>query len=442
MIHEAVLAADHEHSRATLIVTVPVPPVTPKLDDELLTVVWHREAVGPVTFVTAELPHAADAAAAAAAANSRARATVTVVADTSAAPNCYGEKLNVMRRGIGILAAALLLAVGIRPLTSAPPPPTCATAADTGVRWIRTAPAREREPLDRWCAAVGPPARIDARQPQDVFSAPFAIASWNDHVGAGDVDAFVADLRSGRLTGGLPINGFVVLMQETYRAGDAVPGVHGDAVRWASAEQPPGPDGSRDDIVAAARRLGLSAVYIPSMRNGTPGATDEDRGNAVLSTGPLTDVAGIELPLERQRRVAIQATVRLRDADGTVAPLQLVNTHFTNMVMHHLWLLSESGRYRQAHALAGVLPRDGALVVGGDFNAWFGFHDAAYRELARGMRGDDDERRPTFGPLRLDHLLFRLPGAWRATVRRADSRYGSDHYPLVAVLDVVRSPGS
>src|SRR5580765_1008805 len=97
VIHEAVLAADHAHSRATPIVTVPVPPLTPKLDDELLTVVWHREAVGPVTFVTAELPHPAAAAAAAAAANSRARATVTAVADTSRAPQCYGEKVNVMR---------------------------------------------------------------------------------------------------------------------------------------------------------------------------------------------------------------------------------------------------------------------------------------------------------------------------------------------------------
>jgi len=237
------------------------------------------------------------------------------------------------------------------------------------------------------------------------------------------------------------MNGFVILMQETYRAGDAVPAGDGDALRWASAEQPPGPHGGRDDIVAAARRLDLSAMYIPSMRNGTPGATDEDRGNAILSTSALGGVTAIELPLERQRRVAIQTTVSLRGADGKIVPLNLVNTHFTNMVMHHLWLLSESGRYRQARALAGALPREGALVVGGDFNSWFGFHDAAYRELVRNMRGDDEERRPTFGPMRLDHLLFRLPGTWRATVQRADSRYGSDHYPLVAVLDVVRSPG-
>ena len=63
------------------------------------------------------------------------------------------------------------------------------------------------------------------------------------------------------------------------------------------------------------------------------------------------------------------------------------------MVMHHLWLLSESGRLRQARALARTLPRDGALIVGGDFNAWFGFRDAAFRELAQQARRADTEDR-------------------------------------------------
>ncbi len=106
------------------------------------------------------------------------------------------------------------------------------------------------------------------------------------------------------------------------------------------------------------------------------------------------------------------------------------------MVLHHLWVLSESGRLRQARALARVLPADGTLIVGGDFNAWFGYRDAAYKELARVVPGaSSDDRRATFGPMRLDHVLLRLPQGWRASVRRADSRYGSDHYPLVAVID-------
>jgi endonuclease/exonuclease/phosphatase family metal-dependent hydrolase len=125
----------------------------------------------------------------------------------------------------------------------------------------------------------------------------------------------------------------------------------------------------------------------------------------------------------------------VRTSGGEV-PLTVADTHFTNMVMHHLWLLSESGRLRQARALARVLPRTGALAIGGDFNAWFGFHDAAYRELAALARpAPGQDRRATFGPLRLDHLLFRLPDGWHVTVRRADKRYGSDHYPLVALIE-------
>jgi endonuclease/exonuclease/phosphatase family metal-dependent hydrolase len=103
--------------------------------------------------------------------------------------------------------------------------------------------------------------------------------------------------------------------------------------------------------------------------------------------------------------------------------------------MHHLWVLSESGRLRQARALSTVLPADGALVLGGDFNAWFGYRDAAYKVLRAVVAApSSDDRRATFGPMRLDHVLARLPQPWRASVRRADSRYGSDHYPLVATI--------
>ena len=344
---------------------------------------------------------------------------------------------------IGFTIAAIATAeMGKTVLISAVPlpPPTCGASGDTGVRWIRVAPEREWASLDRWCAAVGPPARIRTGDALGEGRPPYAVVSWNDHVGAGDIDALLADLRAGRLSDGRAVSTFVLLMQEAYRAGPEVPSRRDPTLRWAGAERPPGPNGKRDDAIGSARRLGLDAVYIPSMRNGAPEATNEDRGNAIFSTLPLSDVAAVELPLERQRRVAIEATVTLRDEHGAAIPLRLVDTHFTNMVMHHLWVLSESGRARQAQALEAVIPRQGPLIVGGDFNAWFGFVDSAYRELAHGLRRPDvGDRRPTFGPLRLDHLLFRLPDGWRATVRRADSRYGSDHYPLVSVIDVVRS---
>jgi len=348
-----------------------------------------------------------------------------------------------MRYALALLVAAgvaVSAAVGKAALTSGAPSPTCDPKTDSAVRWIRVAPQREWPSLDRWCAAVGPPARIDGGRPQEGISAPYAIVSWNDHVGAGDVDAFLSDLRAGRLTGGHPISTFVILMQEAYRGGANVPSRDDSALRWAGEERPSGPNGRREDAVTAARRLGLNGVYIPSMRNGAPDETNEDRGNAIFSTMPLADVTAVELPLERQRRVAIEATVTLRDHHGSAVPVRLVDTHFTNMVMHHLWVFSESGRARQAHALETAIPRDGWLIIGGDFNAWFSIFDSAYRELAKGLRGADvGDGRPTFGPLRLDHLLFRLPPGWQSTVRRADSRYGSDHYPLVAMIDVVQS---
>lgn len=335
------------------------------------------------------------------------------------------------------LAIALAMAlVGSAALIRAGGGAICAAAAGTGIRWIRTAPANEYAALDRWCAAVGAPARSEGVREPDAFAGPFAVATWNVHVGAGNLDHLVGDLRSGRLTGGVPVTQFVLLLQEAYRAGGEVPlrGAPG-ALLWAAAQQPPRLEGARDDILAACRRLGVHAIYVPSMRNGAPLATNEDRGNAIVATAPLASITAIELPLERQRRVAIEAELRVRTADGEV-PLTLVDTHFTNMVMHHLWLLSESGRLRQARALARVLPRTGALALGGDFNAWFGFHDAAYRELTPlAAPAPEQDRRPTFGPMRLDHLLFRLPEGWRVKVQRAEQRYGSDHYPLVALIE-------
>jgi endonuclease/exonuclease/phosphatase family metal-dependent hydrolase len=227
-----------------------------------------------------------------------------------------------------------------------------------------------------------------------------------------------------------------MLLQEVYRAGADVPSARGLSAEWASAQRPPRAGGTREDIIRIAQRLGLHLVYVPSMRNGAPGATDEDRGNAILSTIPLSGVRAIELPLERQRRVAIEATVTAAPGGGPPFPIRLVCTHFTNMVLHHLFVLSESGRLRQARALAGVLPKDGPLVVAGDFNAWFGYRDAAYKELAKLVPpAASEDRRATFGPLRLDHVLLRLPEGWRAAVKRADHRYGSDHYPLVTMLE-------
>src|SRR3954462_956409 len=66
--------ADHAHSRSTDTLTCPVPPDAPKLDDDAwLSATWHRAALGPVTLVVAELPHAIEPASATVDRNSRGR---------------------------------------------------------------------------------------------------------------------------------------------------------------------------------------------------------------------------------------------------------------------------------------------------------------------------------------------------------------------------------
>ena len=330
---------------------------------------------------------------------------------------------------LGILIACLGSA---RPQVAAAEP-TCSALTETIVHWLRVSATRERPSLDRWCAGVGPSVLLDSEETPDALNPPFAVVSWNTHVGAGDLDVFIADLRAGRFTG-RPVADFVLLLQETYRSGDDVPSEL--AVQWASAIFGAGPRSSRIEAVRLGERLGLSSMYVPSMRNGPPGVTAEDRGNAILSTARLRQAEAIELPLERQRRVAIAATVTVRGSGSSSTPLRVVSTHFTNMVMHHLWILSESGRLRQARALNQALPNEGPMILGGDLNSWFGYRDAAYRELAsRLSAAEKEDRRATFGPMRLDHLLFRLPQGWRAEVRRADRKYGSDHYPLVALIE-------
>jgi endonuclease/exonuclease/phosphatase family metal-dependent hydrolase len=171
------------------------------------------------------------------------------------------------------------------------------------------------------------------------------------------------------------------------------------------------------------------------MRNGGPNGVGEDRGNAILSSRPLTDLSALVLPLERQRRVAVMATIAGRSPAGGNWTLRMVTVHLSNFVGHHLWLFSEAARMRQARSLIRAIDDDTPTVLGGDLNAWFGTADGAYQEIAR--RFDPVvaiDPRPTRGVLRLDHQFFRLPAGSRVTVRRADDRYGSDHYPLVATV--------
>src|SRR5688572_11728442 len=67
-----------------------------------------------------------------------------------------------------------------------------------------------------WCDAVGPTIRLEGSggaAPMDEL----VVATWNVHVGGGDLLGFVQDLKSGAVTG-KPVSDFVLLLQEAYRA--------------------------------------------------------------------------------------------------------------------------------------------------------------------------------------------------------------------------------
>jgi len=191
-------------------------------------------------------------------------------------------------------------------------------------------------------------------------------------------------------------------------------------------------DPSLPDIVEAARAAGVSLLYVPSMRNGVE---REDRGNAILSTLPLDEAYAFELPFRRQRRVGVAATVTVNDA-GVPRPLRLVNVHFdTSQGWARLWVLGNP-RPAQARATldyAGAIDTPAPLaIIGGDFNTFLPFEDAA-EDTRRGWaknQGDEDASR-TRGLVRLDYLFFRLEAELCGGTRRADGTFGSDHYPVI-----------
>jgi endonuclease/exonuclease/phosphatase family metal-dependent hydrolase len=307
------------------------------------------------------------------------------------------------------------------------------------LRW-ETPPA-DRRVLDAWCETVGPAVVAGLPRGAEMAGDPVSalpIVSWNVHVGGGDLIALVDALRAGRLTDGKPVRHFVLLLQEAYRAGDEVPprtrfdaGVPG----WIG-ETPPG--GTRRDIVTAAASLGLALYYVPSMRNGATAADGraEDRGNAILSTLPLSELTAIELPFERQRRVAVAATVSGATPIGVPWHLRVSSAHLDTLGgARRLWLFAGPARARQARSLVDALAPDSPLVLGSDLNTWSeGPREAAYRELRRSFPDTPAPGiRPTFRVgLLLDYVFFRLSAGWRGEYRRIGDRFGSDHHPLLA----------
>lgn len=261
--------------------------------------------------------------------------------------------------------------------------------------------------------------------------------SWNAHLAEGELDHLVTNLRKGNLTGGRPVTHFVLLVQELYRRGDEVPAFD-VRDRSAFAIRPRDPNAS--DIDDHAQSLGLSLLYVPSMRNGPE--LREDRGNAIISTEPLLDPFALELPLARQRRVALGAAVQVNTPDG-VRRLEIIDAHLEPLSSPKTLWVFKNPRGHQVQSILDLLsgPRftDRSLagvVLGGDFNTVrSGAGEEAYR-LARAWSSSltKEDSRNTHMMGRLDYLFFKLPDGWMASTTRLDERFGSDHYPVMGTF--------
>ena len=318
---------------------------------------------------------------------------------------------------------------------AAHPDPGATCGARGIVHWIR-GPQADVDKLDEWCRGVGAPLyRPAPATPQDPPAlADLTIVTWNAHLAEGRLEALIAELRRGAFTDGRPVSHFVLLVQELFRRDD-VPGFAPDA-RSARAIR------ARDDDAPDARdyanRLGLSTLYVPSMRNGADIA--EDRGNAILSTEPLSQPVAFELPFERQRRVAVAAAIDVVHR-GRPSTLRVVNTHLEPLSSpQSLWFF-RNPRRRQMAALLDLLSASRfdddvawvGTVVGGDFNTIRnGAEEAVYREARAWSSGfAQEDRRATHLLGRLDYLFFRLAPGLAAVTRRVDERFGSDHHPVM-----------
>jgi endonuclease/exonuclease/phosphatase family metal-dependent hydrolase len=348
----------------------------------------------------------------------------------------YFHSLRPQHARLSIFVAALLLAIGLTGACTGHHALVWRPAAEPAglTTWFGPDLIVEQARLERWAKSVGPPVVVTlAGHAADRTADSILLLTWNVAVGDGDIERLVEDVR--RSHPGVPL---VLLLQEAYRQGPEVPtAISADAVfprRLGNVRSNRG----RRDVADVAARCGLNLYYVPSMRNGSPAASDEDRGNAILSSLPLEELTAIELPFERQRRVAVAATAKGLTSDGRPWRIRLVSAHLDNMVgRRRLWVAGGLfARARQAKGLVDTLRDYDTAVLGGDFNTWLGFGDPAFTGTQAAFPDTHvTDRRPTFRNfLRLDHLFFRLPDGWTAQFERAPRAYGSDHWPLMATI--------
>jgi endonuclease/exonuclease/phosphatase family metal-dependent hydrolase len=227
----------------------------------------------------------------------------------------------------------------------------------------------------------------------------FAVVTWNLHGGAGELEQLLNDLESGRLLGRRPAD-YALLLQEAV-------------------------DGELDAVTAAHK---LSSFHVPVF------VGSSRRGNAILSTRPLQRPHALDLPEERQHRVAAAARIDLGGHS-----IFLVSAHLENRLdLLRGGPFGDRARGRQAAALVEALPANAPGIMGGDMNTMLGPDEPALRRLLERFTDTPREQsRPTFrGRLVLDHLFFDLPEGWRATRDVVPNRYRSDHHPVVGIVQM------
>ena len=361
------------------------------------------------------------------------------------------------------------------PAAGACHPAPVAGAEDPWLHWFEPARSGDEATLQAWCATVGPPVfepLPDAFINHDA-TVRIMLATWNTHGGSGELVRFIdqqlglACTETGPLPAGPDFVPFVLLVQEAYRASDRVPVVDpGPTIPSRLVETPH--DGPRIDIVEVARRCGLALLYVPSMRNGYQESDGdrEDRGNAILSTLPLSDPIAIELPFEAQRRVAVGATAHLtvsRESQSADDSLRVVSLHLdTSSSLLRTLGTGNSTRLRQglgavdALALAerigdvrilavGEAPQESrevgpetedcdearaerhpiSTVVAGDLNTWSDGQTVIRHLLCYFPESPSPDGQSTRGVFPADHIFFRTVGSGRVELE-------PDSYALVA----------
>jgi len=191
-----------------------------------------------------------------------------------------------------------------------------------------------------------------------------------------------------------------------------------------------------DQAGLIAEELGWNCFFHPAHR-----LADEHYGNAILSPHPIRVRQAKELPSVMTRLCPESRAAIWAEITTPIGPLQIINTHFG---------LGRRERLMQAEVLAGeewlgAIPAGHPLVLLGDFNSLPG--SRPFKVLTRGLRDIrmllTPKMRLSTYPTRLpilavDHIFVndRVRVNSAAVVRTAETRIASDHFPLVADIQL------